>query len=169
MRKYCAECVILSNHVAALLLAVIGACCTLVPARAQQCSDPVARFVVSDGGIDRPLCGQAGDAARGRAIVAGRQGNCLACHAAPIPEQAFHGDIGPPLHNVAGRLSEAELRLQVVDATRINEATVMPPFHRVAGLTGVRRDRVGQPLLSAMEVEDVIAYLLTLKQDQAQE
>ncbi|WP_281019042.1 MULTISPECIES: sulfur oxidation c-type cytochrome SoxX [unclassified Minwuia] len=169
MRKYCAECVILSNHVAALLLAVIGACCTLVPARAQQCSDLVAQFVVREGGIDRPLCGRAGDAARGRVIVAGRQGNCLACHAAPIPEQAFHGDIGPPLHGVAGRLSEAELRLQVVDATRINEETVMPPFHRVAGLTGVRRDRVGQPLLSAMEVEDVIAYLLTLKQDQAQE
>jgi len=141
----------------------------MVPARAQQCSDPVARFVVRDGGIDTPLCGLAGDAERGRAIVAGRQGNCLACHAAPIPEQAFHGDIGPPLHGVAGRLTEAELRLQVVDATHLDEHTVMPPFHRVTGLTAVRRDRIGQPLLSAAEVEDVLAYLLTLKQDQAHE
>ena len=137
--------------------------------RAQQCSDPVAGFVVRDGGIDKSLCGLAGNAERGRAIVAGRQGNCLACHAAPIPEQAFQGDIGPPLHGVAGRLAEAELRLQVVDATQLNEHTVMPPFHRVAGLTAVRRDRIGQPLLSAAEVEDVLAYLLTLKQHQAHE
>lgn len=122
-----------------------------------------------DGGIDTPLCGLAGDAERGRAIVAGRQGNCLACHAAPIPEQAFHGDIGPPLHGVANRLTEAELRLQVVDATRLNAHSVMPPFHRVAGLTAVRRDRIGQPLLSAAEVEDVLAYLLTLKQDQVEQ
>lgn len=122
-----------------------------------------------DGGIDKSLCGLVGDAERGRAIVAGRQGNCLACHAAPIPEQAFHGDIGPPLHGVAERLTEAELRLQIVDATRLNEHSVMPPFHRVAGLTAVRRDRIGQPLLSAAEVEDVLAYLLTLKQDQAEQ
>ena len=141
----------------------------MAPARAQQCADPVARFVVRDGGIHSPLCGLAGDAERGRAIVAGRQGNCLACHAAPVPEQAFHGDIGPPLHGVAERRTEAELRLQIVDATRLDEHTVMPPFHRVTGLTGVRRDRIGQPLLSAAEVEDVLAYLLTLKQDQAHE
>lgn len=141
----------------------------MAPARAQQCGDPVARFVVRDGGIHSPLCGLMGNAERGRAIVAGRQGNCLACHTAPVPEQAFQGDIGPPLHGVAGRLSEAELRLQIVDATQLNEHTVMPPFHRVAGLTAVRRDRIGQPLLSAAEVEDVLAYLLTLKQDQADE
>ncbi len=122
-----------------------------------------------DGGIDKSLCGLVGNAERGRAIVAGRQGNCLACHAAPIPEQAFHGDIGPPLHGVAERLTEAEMRLQIVDATRLNEHSVMPPFHRVAGLTAVRRDRIGQPLLSAAEVEDVLAYLLTLKQDQAEQ
>lgn len=122
-----------------------------------------------DGGIDKSLCGLVGNAERGRAIVAGRQGNCLACHAAPIPEQAFHGDIGPPLHGVAERLTEAELRLQIVDATRLDEHSVMPPFHRVAGLTAVRRDRIGQPLLSAAEVEDVLAYLLTLKQDQAEQ
>ncbi|GJL87672.1 MAG: hypothetical protein DHS20C03_13810 [Minwuia thermotolerans] len=70
---------------------------------------------------------------------------------------------------MAERLTEAELRLQIVDATRLNEHSVMPPFHRVAGLTAVRRDRIGQPLLSAAEVEDVLAYLQTLKQDQAEQ
>lgn len=94
--------------------------------------------------------------------MAGRQGNCLACHAAPIPEQGFHGDIGPPLHGVGLRRSVAELRLQVVHAAHFNEDTLMPSFHRTDGLTGVRQDRIGQPLLTAAQVEDVIAYLRTL-------
>ncbi|ANK82793.1 MAG: sulfur oxidation c-type cytochrome SoxX [Rhizobiales bacterium NRL2] len=136
------------------------------PRPAAACGDPVAPYEVSEGGvIERPLCGLAGDAERGRAVVAGRRGNCLACHAAPIPEEPFHGTIGPPLHGVGAVFSAGELRLRLVDSTRVNRATVMPPFHRVEGLHGVRRDRAGQPILSAREIEDVIAYLLTLTED----
>jgi len=162
MLKLWAEYVILSNPVPGPLLGLILAILAPGAVLAQQCKGPVAPFLVQDGGIQAPLCGLIGDVGRGRALVAGRQGNCLACHAAPIPEQAFHGDIGPPLHGVARRRSAAELRLQVVDAGQLNARTVMPPFHRVAGLTGVRPDRIGHPLLTAAEVEDVIAYLLTL-------
>ncbi|MDF1719136.1 MAG: sulfur oxidation c-type cytochrome SoxX [Minwuia sp.] len=129
---------------------------------ADACTGPVATYHIADDGIPAPLCGLTGDAGRGREIVAGRQGNCLACHAAPIPEQAFHGDIGPPLHGIGGRRSAAALRLQLVNAAHFNEETVMPPFHRIEGLTGVRKDRLGQPLLTAAQVEDVIAYLTIL-------
>ena len=129
---------------------------------AQACDSGVVGYDVVADGVGIPLCGGAGNAARGREIVAGRQGNCLACHTAPIPEQAFHGDIGPPLHGVGLRRTEATLRLQVIDAAHFNAETVMPSFHRIDGLVGVREDRVGQPLLTAAEGEDVIAYLLTL-------
>ncbi len=130
------------------------------------CDTPVAAFVVSDQSrIERPLCDLAGDAERGRAIVAGRKGNCLACHRAPIPEKKFHGTIGPPLFDTGLNHSAAELRLRLVDSTRLNPDTVMPAFHRVRGLNGVRADRAGQPILSAQEIEDVIAWLLTLKQE----
>lgn len=132
---------------------------------AGACGDPVASHEVAGGSIARPLCGLAGDAARGRAVVAGRRGNCLACHAAPIPEEPFHGTVGPPLHGVGATYTAGELRLRLVDSTRIDPQTVMPPFHRIAGLEGVRRDRAGQPILSAREIEDVIAYLLTLTED----
>ncbi|WP_416897802.1 MAG: sulfur oxidation c-type cytochrome SoxX [Minwuia sp.] len=111
------------------------------------------------------MCGLSGDAERGRAVVASRKGNCLACHAAPVPEERFHGDIGPPLHDVGRRYSAAELRLRLVDSTLVDPDTVMPPFHRAEGLSGVRSDREGQPILSAQQVEDVIAYLLTLRQE----
>lgn len=130
------------------------------------CEGPVAPYVVRDGGrIDLPLCGLPGDAVRGRAVFAGRQGNCLACHRAPITEEGFHGTIGPPLFDTGLHYSAAELRLRLVDSTVLNPDTIMPAFHRIEGLAGVRADRAGQPILTAQQVEDVVAYLLTLKQE----
>ena len=102
------------------------------------------------------------DAARGREIAAGRQANCLACHHMPIPEQPFHGDLGPDLAGVADRLTEGALRLRLVDPKRIGEASVMPAFYRVHGLTRVARRYRDRPILAAQQVEDVIAYLMTL-------
>ncbi len=119
-------------------------------------------FVVIDGEIPAPLTATPGDAARGREIAAGRQANCLACHHMPIPEQPFHGDLGPDLAGVADRLSEGALRLRLVDPKRIDEASVMPAFYRAHGLTRVARRYRDRPILAAQQIEDVIAYLMTL-------
>lgn len=133
-------------------------------ATAHACGDPIAGYAISeDLTIEQPLCGLEGDAGRGRQIAAGRDGNCLACHQMPIPEEKFHGDIGPPLFDTGRNLSAGELRLRLVDSTAINPETVMPAFHRIDHLRGVRSDRQGQPILSAQQVEDVIAWLLTLE------
>ncbi len=110
------------------------------------------------------LTGKAGDAAQGRELVVDRKkGNCLACHVMPIPEEQDHGRIGPDLTEVATRLGEAELRQQVVDPKVVNPDSVMPSFHKTEGLHRVAKAMVGKPILTAQEIEDVVAYLLTLK------
>jgi len=166
--KFGGRCVILSNIVqpAAALGAFICVSLAVQNEAAAACAGPLADFEVHEGErIREPLCGLFGDPARGRAIFAGRQGNCLACHAAPIPEEGFHGTIGPPLFDTGLHYQAAELRLRLVDSTILNPDTIMPAFHRIDGLNGVRHDRQGQPILSAQQVEDVVAWLLTLKQE----
>lgn len=121
-------------------------------------------YAVVDGAIPRPLTDRAGDAARGRAIAAGRQGNCLACHNMPIPEQQFHGDLGPDLAGVGDRLSAGELRLRLVDSKQISDQSVMPSFYRIDGLTRVAPRYQGRPILEAQQIEDLIAYLETLRE-----
>ena len=128
-------------------------------------SEPVAIYQIVNDSIPKPLDGLAGDPARGRAIVAGRAGNCLACHHAPIPEEPFHGDLGPPLEGIGDRATAGALRLRLVAPRTLNPDTVMPAFHQVDGLRRVAPLHRGRPLLTAQEVEDVIAYLLTLRAD----
>lgn len=115
--------------------------------------------------ITRPLGGLQGDAVRGRGIVIERsKGNCLACHQLPIPEQEFHGTVGPPLTGIASRLSEGEIRLRVVDEKQINPISVMPGFYRNPKFFNqVLEEYAGKTVLTAQQVEDVVAYLLTLK------
>jgi sulfur-oxidizing protein SoxX len=92
------------------------------------------------------------------------RGNCLACHKMPIPEEPFHGTLGPDLSQVAARLSEAEMRLRVVDEKQLNPLTVMPGYYRDPGkLHLVAEEYTGKTLLTAQQVEDVVAYLMTLK------
>jgi sulfur-oxidizing protein SoxX len=126
---------------------------------------PLAKFEITDGeSIAQSLTGQPGDPVKGRAVAIHRKkGNCLACHAMPAPEQQFHGNIGPDLAGVADRYSAGEIRLRLVDATIINEDTIMPAFYRNAGLHRVLKKFKGKTVLSAQEIEDVLAYLLTLK------
>jgi L-cysteine S-thiosulfotransferase len=106
--------------------------------------------------------GAQGDVARGLAIVAARETNCVLCHEVPGVAGPM-GNVGPPLAGVGARLSQAELRMRIVDSTRVNPATVMPSYHRVEGLHRVPPELRGKPVLSAQQVEDVVAYLGALK------
>ena len=122
-----------------------------------------AQQVVGDA-IPASLTGQPGDAARGRAIVANRSvGLCLLCHSGPIAEERFQGNLAPSLAGAGARWSEGQLRLRIVDGARLNADTIMPAYYRTSGLQRVARSFDGKTLLSAAQVEDVVAYLATLK------
>jgi sulfur-oxidizing protein SoxX len=124
----------------------------------------VAGYTVEGDGVPSPLDSRMGDPARGRRIVLDRtSGNCLICHVVPEPEERFMGDIGPDLTGVGSRLTVAQIRLRLIDAARLNGATVMPPYHRTDGLTRVGAPWRGRPVLGAREIEDVVAYLASLK------
>ncbi len=115
-------------------------------------------------GIAQALTAEPGDAARGRAIVASRQqGLCLLCHSGPIPEERFQGNLAPPLDGAGKRLSAAQLRLRMADSRQVNPDSLMPPYHQTGGLMQVGRAFSGQPILSAQQIEDVVAYLVTLQ------
>lgn len=110
------------------------------------------------------LTGSRGDPARGRAIVANRQvGMCLLCHSGPFPEERFQGDLAPDLRGAGARWTEGQLRLRIVDSGRINAATIMPAYHRTQGLVRVAPAFRGKPILSAEQIEDVVAFLTTLR------
>jgi L-cysteine S-thiosulfotransferase len=116
--------------------------------------------------MPQSLTGQPGDPARGRAIATdARKGNCILCHAIPIPElssDAF-GNIGPSLAGIGSRLGAPELRQRIVDPRVSSPDTVMPPYFGTTGLTRVQTAYVGKTILSAQEVEDVVAYLASLE------
>jgi L-cysteine S-thiosulfotransferase len=115
-------------------------------------------------GMPQALTGTPGDAARGRAIVLDRQrGLCLLCHSGPFPEERTPGNLSTNLAGAGSRWSEAQLRLRLVDARQLNPDTVMPSYHRSQGLQRVAVAWRGKPLLDAQQIEDVVAFLLTLK------
>jgi L-cysteine S-thiosulfotransferase len=146
-----------------LRLLTLAALC-LLPAlvQAQERVRPVT--IVGDA-IPDSLTGMAGDAARGRTIVGNRQvGLCLLCHTGPFPEERFQGDLAPDLRGAGSRSTPGQLRLRLVDASRLNPATIMPPYYRVEGLTRVAANFRGKPILTAAQIEDVLAYLGTLKE-----
>ena len=146
-----------------LAVLVLGAA-TLSATRSDPAdSEPVAIYQIVNESIPKPLDGLAGDPARGRAIVAGRAGNCLACHHAPIPEEPFHGDLGPPLEGIGDRATAGTLRLRLVAPRTLNPDTVMPPYYRVHDLHQVADGLAGQPVLSSEQIEDLVAYLAGLK------
>jgi sulfur-oxidizing protein SoxX len=138
----------------------------ILVATSQVCAqdDPVRLDVVGDA-IPRALTSEPGDAARGRSIVVNRDaGACTLCHA--VPGETSFGNIAPALAGVGARLSLAQLRLRVADSTRVNPESPMPAYYRTEGLNQVAAPFRGKPLLSAQQVEDVVAWLATLKEPQ---
>ena len=113
--------------------------------------------------MPQPLTGEAGDPARGRAIVVDRRkGLCLLCHQGPFAEERFQGDLAPNLAGAGSRSSVGQLRLRLVDGRRLNLATIMPSYYRTDGLKIVGAAWAGKPILAAQEIEDVVAFLATL-------
>jgi sulfur-oxidizing protein SoxX len=121
-------------------------------------------YVVVGDSISVSLTGAAGDPARGRAIVLDRRlGACLLCHTGPFTEERFRGTLAPDLSGAGSRWSAGQLRLRLVDASRLNPSTIMPPYYRVDGLARIGNSWTGKPMLTAEQIEDVVAFLATLR------
>jgi sulfur-oxidizing protein SoxX len=120
-------------------------------------------YTVAGDAIPEPLTAR-GDATRGRALVVERSSTCILCHNGPFPEQKFQGDLAPGLAGTGSRWSEGQLRLRLVDASSLNAATIMPSYYRVDGLTRTGPAWRGKPILSAEQIEDMVAYLVTLRE-----
>ena len=144
------------KRLAFLVLAVAFPC-------ASQAQEALRPYEVVGNAIPKSLTGKPSDPERGRAIVVKRESTCLLCHSGPFPEQRFQGDLSPSLTGTGARWSEGELRLRLVDASRLNPATIMPSYYRLDGLTRVAPNFRGKPVLTAEQIEDVVAYLKTLK------
>ena len=123
---------------------------------------PVPYRIVGDG-IPDLLTGSPGDAERGRALVLDRTSTCILCHSGPFPETRFQGDLAPDLTGSGIRWSVSQLRLRLVDASHFNRDTIMPSYYRVDGLVRVGKNWSGRPILTAAQIEDIVAYLATLQ------
>lgn len=150
----------ISKYASAAMIAVAGTFATPLSA-----NETLAPMVVLGDAIPLALGGLPGDAGRGLAIVRDRRtGNCVICHSLPIPEETFQGEIGPSLSGVGSRLSIGQIRLRLVDQSVLNPETLMPPYYRISNLTNVAPEYRGKPALTAQQVEDVVAYLASLKE-----
>jgi sulfur-oxidizing protein SoxX len=146
-------------------LAAVFATGLALAASSVSAQESLRSYVIVGDAIPDSLTGETGDAARGRAIVANRSvGLCLLCHRAPIPEERFQGDLAPDLAGAGARWSEGQLRLRLVDASRLNADTIMPPYYRLDRLQRVAGNFAGKPILTARQIEDVVAYLASLKE-----
>ena len=126
--------------------------------------DGLRPYKVVGDAIPSSLTGQRGDPVRGRAIVGNRQvGLCLLCHRGPFPEEKFQGTVAPDLAGTGIRWSEGQLRLRIVDSRRLVPDSIMPSYYRVDGLTRVAANFAGKPILTAEQIEDVVAFLMTLR------
>ncbi|MBR0872014.1 sulfur oxidation c-type cytochrome SoxX [Bradyrhizobium tropiciagri] len=141
----------------ALLFATALAACPAVRA------EGLNPYTIVDDAIPESLTGTKGDATRGRALIVERSSTCILCHSGPFAEQAFQGDLAPNLSGSGGRWSEGQLRLRLVDASHLNPATIMPSYYRLDGLTRVGNAWRDRPILSAEQIEDIVAYLVTLR------
>lgn len=144
-------------------LVVWVACVSMVDAMAADATTHAMPAVVGDA-VARPLTTTPGDVTRGRAIVVDRHvGLCLLCHPGPFPDERFQGTLAPDLAGVGSRYGEDQLRLRIVDAKQVNPASIMPAYYRVVAGARVGEAWRGKPVLDAQQIEDVVAFLVTLK------
>jgi sulfur-oxidizing protein SoxX len=127
-------------------------------------AEELRSYAVTGDAIPVSLTGAPGDAARGRALAVARSSTCILCHSGPFPEEKFQGDLAPSLAGAGSRWSEGQLRLRLVDASRLNAATIMPSYYRVEGLHRAGTAWRGKPILSAEQIEDIVAYLASLRE-----
>ncbi|MFM9966805.1 MAG: sulfur oxidation c-type cytochrome SoxX [Burkholderiales bacterium] len=133
-------------------------------AQAQIPPFPLVNFKIEEGVIAKPLTATS-DALRGQAIVLDRNlSSCVLCHVVPDPLNRPMGNIAPPLMGVGARLSIGQMRLRMVDSTKINPQSIMPAYYRIDDLHQVAPAWRGRSILDAQQIEDVVAYLLTLKE-----
>jgi len=144
-----------------ILAACIGAWWLALPLPAV--AQALRSYAIVGDAIPERLTTLPGDAARGRALVVERSSTCILCHSGPFPEVRFQGDLAPGLAGSGSRWSEGQLRLRLVDASHLNAATIMPSYYRVDGLDRVGPSWRGKPILSAEQIEDVVAYLASLR------
>ena len=151
------------THLARRAIHFGGACLLLLLTDATRAQD-LRTYTIAGDAIPDSLTGTPGDATLGRALVVDRSSTCILCHSGPFPEQKFQGDLAPNLAGSGSRWSEGQLRLRLVDATRLNAATIMPAYYRIDGLVRVGSNWRGKPILSAEQIEDILAYLVTLRE-----
>jgi L-cysteine S-thiosulfotransferase len=148
-----------------VLFALILTASAVVSDHAYAGETQMERYEIAGDAIPKPLGGLKGDPRRGEAIVLDRrEGNCLICHRFPFKDEPFQGEIGPSLIGVGARRTEGQIRLRLVDESRMNPETLMPPYYRVADLTNVAPEYEGKTALTAQQLEDVVAYLSNLKE-----
>jgi L-cysteine S-thiosulfotransferase len=128
-------------------------------------SQGVSNIKIEGDSIPLSLDGLSGDAARGRAIVVNRQkGLCLLCHSGPFPEERFQGNLSPSLAGAGSRSSAGQIRLRMVNSELVNKDSIMPAYHRIEPFNRVAPAFNGKPILNAQEIEDVVAFVMTLKE-----
>ena len=152
----------LARSATAMAGAWLAAAAFALPCAADEAG--LRSYVIAGDAIPKSLTGATGDAGRGRALVLDRVSTCILCHSGPLPETRFQGDLAPNLMGAGSRWSEGQLRLRLVDASRLNPATIMPSYYRVEGLVRVGTAWRGKPILSAEQIEDIVAYLASLRQ-----
>jgi len=121
-------------------------------------------YIISGDSIQESLTGMPGDPVRGRVLVLDRTNTCILCHSGPFPEERFQGDLAPNLSGAGSRWTTGQLRLRLVDASRFNRETIMPSYYRLDGLDRVATNWRGKPILSDEQIEDIVAYLATLRE-----
>lgn len=150
----------MSGRLLRALIGIAAAASAFATANAEN-SQP---YKIEGDAIPQPLAGAPGDAACGRAIVVNRSfGLCLLCHSGPFPEERFQGDLAPNLAGTGSRWSAGQLRLRLVDSHRINPDTIMPAYYKIDGLSRVAPSFRGKTILSAEQIEDVVAFLASLR------
>jgi sulfur-oxidizing protein SoxX len=153
----------LRRGLAVCSLAAAALLTALIPLGATETS--LRPYIIVEDGIPESLTGARGQAERGRAIITNRQvGLCLLCHSGPFPEERLQGTLAPDLAGTGARWSQAQLRLRIVDPTRFNPDTIMAAYYRIDGLTRVADAFRSKPILNAEQIEDVVAFLATLRE-----